>query len=180
MFDLCLHAWKQDIPALTSVQCIKPMLWLLLTLALLEVRMQWRVLYWQLTRYLIIISQTITGLIVIGEILEHREEKCQVYWQGISILWRVFLLLHLSSPLLILVASQTAQTLTPRWGILPKRQTHCCISSPLGRAYLWPFSKGKKRKGSERPLKGQCEWQGLLSIRIVFCKKRSGSKLWDW
>lgn len=46
---------------------------------------QSRVPCWHHTRYLIIISQTITRLIVIGEILVRREEKCQVHRQRIFI-----------------------------------------------------------------------------------------------
>lgn len=144
-----------------------------LMLALLEVRihkLQYRVLCWQHTRYLIIISQTITGLIVIGEILEHKEEKCQSYWQGIVILWRVFPLLHFgaSSPLPIIVASQTAQTLTLHWGISPKDKHTAEFCHHLVE-FIYDRSLKERRKGSERPLKGQCEWQGLLSVRIVFC-----------
>ncbi len=157
---------------------------LLLTFALLEVRMhklRCRVLCWRHTRYLIIISQTITGLIVIGEILERGEEKCQVYWQGIFILWLVFLSLHFRSVDLVPHLFQFLKHREQHKHKLPKRQTqtHICTSPPLGWAYLWLFSKGKKKR-TERPLKGQREWQGLLSISIVFYKKRSGSKLWDW
>lgn len=119
---------------------LESMPWLLLPFALLRVRMevQSRVLCWHHTRYLIIISQTITGLIVNGEIGERREQKCQVYWEEASSFSEFsffpFILEHRShpSPLLIPVASQNNTDTKSALRCLPERQpqTDVCIPSP--------------------------------------------------
>ena len=147
----------------------------------------WRVLCWHHTRYLIIISQTITGLIVIGEILEHREEKCQVYWQGIFIpppraclsltsFWSVDLVIQGRS----FPSDSCGTTSSPRRDTTRKDELrHTSACRRLSVRPIPDFSLKRKGERSERPLKGQCEWPGLLSGRIVFCRKRSSAELWD-
>lgn len=78
------------------------------------------------------------------------------------------------SPPPIPVATQTARTQALGAEISPQKtnsNTHLCgVTSRLSLFILRLFSKGKKKK-SERPLKGQCEWQGLWSISIMFYRK---------
>lgn len=163
---LCLHAF-------TPTHCLKPTLCLLLTFALLEVRMhklQRRVLCCHLTRYLIIISQTITGLIVIGEILERREEKCQVYWQGIFILWLVFLSLHFD---LVPHTSSDCRSNTNTNSLRyhPKRQTRICICRRGSVELICDRSPKRRRKGVKGHLKANVNGKAFRVSALCFTKR---------
>lgn len=76
-----------------------------------------------------------------------------------------------SSPLPIDVASQTMQTLTPLRGISPKDEEHSAVCRRHSVELICDCPPKGRRKRSERPLKGQREWRGLLSVSIVFCRK---------
>lgn len=127
---------------------------------------QSRVLRWHHTSYLIIISQTISRLIVIGGISEHIGEASglvggQLHSLAFSLHSRVSI-----SPVAFLRAlrhRQQAQTSLPH-----NRQARLCIVTPRPSRLCSP--KGG-RKGVKGHLKAKVNGEALLSSSIVFEKK---------
>lgn len=151
--------------AFTSIHSLKLTLWLLLTLEVRMHKQQWRVLFWRRTRYLIMISQTITRLIVIGEILEHREEKCQVYWQGIFILLLVFLSLHFG-----VSTSSYSYGVTNTTKTSPKDKRTSVYRRHLVE-FIYDCSPKERRKGVKGHLKANVNGKAFWVPALCFTKR---------